>query len=75
MNVGAKTGAFFTMNSAPQARSKRERQSKARRDEDERGLLTLNTILRYIGQVPVTVELCNDTVLVGQLEKSDAYMK
>jgi len=56
-------------------RTSRERVARAKREGEEYGLLTLNTILRNIGQVLVTVELRDDTVLTGTLQESDAYMK
>eukprot|EP00967_Tisochrysis_lutea_P059004 scaffold75209_cov31-Tisochrysis_lutea.AAC.2 len=56
-------------------RERRERMTQVRRDEEDRGLLTLNTILRSLGRVALTIELRNDTLLTGQLEESDAYMK
>lgn len=55
-------------------RERRERMTQVRRDEEDRGLLTLNTILRSLGRVALTIELRNDTLLTGQLEESDAYM-
>jgi hypothetical protein len=57
------------------ARASRERVARAKREAEERGLLTLSTILRIMEPAPLTVELNDDTVIVGMLDESDAYMK
>jgi uncharacterized protein with GYD domain len=67
--------ASASASRSDQLRANRERAAKAKREGEEHGLLTLNTVLRVIGQVIVTVELRDDTVLIGTLMESDAYMK